>query len=141
MMMRTVSEGTGRAASLGERPLAGKTGTSQDYRDAWFVGFSADFVCAVWIGNDDNAKMNRATGGGLPARVFKSFMETASHDLPVRRLPGVEHLLVAQNGSSVTPPPGVPNAAFEENVDGYASDSESDDGILEAFEAILDRLF
>jgi penicillin-binding protein 1A len=141
MMMRTVSEGTGRAASLGERPLAGKTGTSQDFRDAWFVGFSADFVCAVWIGNDDNAKMNRATGGGLPARVFKSFMETASHDLPVRRLPGVEYLLVAQNGSSVTPPPGIPNAAFEENVDDDTSDSESDDGILEAFEAILDRLF
>ncbi len=138
MMMRAVSEGTGRAASLGERPLAGKTGTSQDYRDAWFVGFTADFVCSVWIGNDDNAEMNRATGGGLPARVFKSFMQSVSHDLPVRRLPGVDYLLVAQSVPNSNFPSGL---GFEESGENNAPESEGDDGILRAFEAMLDRLF
>jgi penicillin-binding protein 1A len=138
MMMRSVSEGTGRAAALADRPLGGKTGTSQDYRDAWFVGFTADFVCGVWIGNDNNAEMNRATGGGLPARVFKSFMEVASRDLPSSRLPGVEYLLVAQTEPDITNAPGL---SFEESGENYQPESESDDGILEAFEAILNRLF
>ena len=60
--------GTGRAARLGDRPSGGKTGTTQDYRDAWFVGFTADYVCGVWIGNDDNSSMRKATGGCLPAQ-------------------------------------------------------------------------
>ncbi len=138
MMMRTITEGTGRAASLGDRPLAGKTGTSQDYRDAWFVGFSADFVCGVWIGNDDGGEMNRATGGALPARVFKSFMETASRELPARRLPGVDYLLVAQSGPDMTPGS---QTQISEHGDNSAANAETDDGILEAFAAMLDRLF
>jgi penicillin-binding protein 1A len=138
MMMRSVSEGTGRAAALTDRPLGGKTGTSQDYRDAWFVGFTADFVCGVWIGNDNNAEMNRATGGGLPARVFKSFMEMASHDLPSSRLPGMDYLLVAQTEPNIT---NAPELSFEENGENYQPESESNDSILEAFEAMLDRLF
>jgi penicillin-binding protein 1A len=138
MMMRAVTEGTGRAASLGDRPLAGKTGTSQDYRDAWFVGFTADFVCGVWIGNDDSGEMNRATGGGLPARVFKSFMETSSRELPARRLPGLDYLLVAHTAPDMTPATEIP---FGENSENYAANSESDDGILEAFAAMLERLF
>ena len=67
LMVETVTTGTGKAARLAERPTAGKTGTTQDYHDAWFVGFTADLVCGVWIGNDDNGPMNKATGGGLPA--------------------------------------------------------------------------
>ena len=55
LMAATVKTGTGRAARLADRPSGGKTGTTQDYRDAWFVGFTADYVCGVWIGNDDNA--------------------------------------------------------------------------------------
>ena len=138
MMMRAVTEGTGRAASLGDRPLAGKTGTSQDYRDAWFIGFTADFVCGVWIGNDDNSEMNRATGGGLPARVFKSFVEASSRELPARRLPGLEYLLAAQTAADVTTATEIP---FGENGENYAANSKSDDGILEAFAAMLERLF
>ena len=77
LMVATVTSGTGKAARLDERPSAGKTGTTQDFRDAWFVGFTADLVCGVWIGNDDNAPMVHATGGGLPAHMFKAFMESA----------------------------------------------------------------
>ena len=77
LMVATVTTGTGKAARLDERPSAGKTGTTQDFRDAWFVGFTADLVCGVWIGNDDNAPMVHATGGGLPAHMFKAFMESA----------------------------------------------------------------
>jgi penicillin-binding protein 1A len=86
LMVETVATGTGKAARLDERPSAGKTGTTQDYHDAWFVGFTADLVTGVWIGNDNNSSMVKATGGGLPAHVFKTFMEDAETGLPVRPL-------------------------------------------------------
>ncbi len=86
LMVETVTTGTGKAARLDDRPSAGKTGTTQDFRDAWFVGFSSDLVCGVWIGNDDNHAMKHATGGGLPARVFKAFMTAAEGNLPAQPL-------------------------------------------------------
>jgi penicillin-binding protein 1A len=88
LMVATLTTGTGRAARLSDRPSAGKTGTTQDYRDAWFVGFSADLVCGVWIGNDDNRPMNHAVGGGMPAHIFRDFMEDAEAGLPSKPLPG-----------------------------------------------------
>jgi penicillin-binding protein 1A len=88
LMVETVTTGTGKAARLDDRPSAGKTGTTQDFHDAWFVGFSADLVCGVWIGNDNNAPMKHATGGGLPARIFKNFMEMAEAGLPAKPLAG-----------------------------------------------------
>ena len=88
LMAATVKTGTGRAAHLEGRPTGGKTGTTQDYRDAWFVGFTADYVCGVWVGNDDNSPMRRATGGRLPAHIFKAFMTQAEKGLPVRPLAG-----------------------------------------------------
>jgi penicillin-binding protein 1A len=88
MMSDVVATGTGKAARLDDRPSAGKTGTSQDFRDAWFVGFSADLVCGVWVGNDDNTPMVHATGGTLPARMFKNFMQGAEQGLPARPLAG-----------------------------------------------------
>ena len=90
LMVETITTGTGRAARLSNRPSAGKTGTTQDFRDAWFVGFSADLVCGVWIGNDDNSAMAHATGGTLPARIFRSFMNDAERGLPVKPLPGMQ---------------------------------------------------
>ena len=106
LMQATVETGTGRAARLADRPSGGKTGTTQDYRDAWFVGFTADYVCGVWIGNDDNAPMKKATGGGLPAHIFHAFMTTAEAGLPPRPLAGAT--LVASAA-----PPGAPQPEKE----------------------------
>jgi penicillin-binding protein 1A len=96
LMTEVMATGTGKAARLDDRPSAGKTGTTQDYRDAWFVGFSADLVCGVWVGNDDNAPMKHATGGGLPAHIFKNFMENAESGLPARPLAGQAVAATAQ---------------------------------------------
>jgi penicillin-binding protein 1A len=70
MMTAVVSRGSGKAAGLPGRLVAGKSGTTQDYRDAWFVGFTGGRIIAVWLGNDDNRVMDKVTGGGLPAKLF-----------------------------------------------------------------------
>lgn len=87
LLAGVIDHGTGKAAAIG-RPAAGKTGTSADFRDAWFIGYTADYVAGVWIGNDDNSPMARVTGGGLPARVWAQVMTTAHQGLPARPLPG-----------------------------------------------------
>lgn len=87
LMSAVLTEGTGKAARL-DRPAAGKTGTTQDYRDAWFMGFTADYVAGVWLGNDDQRnEMKKVTGGGLPAQLWKSVMLSAHQGLPVHALP------------------------------------------------------
>jgi penicillin-binding protein 1A len=83
MLETTLDRGTGRSASL-RRFVAGKTGTSSDNRDAWFVGFTDALVVGVWVGNDDGRPMPHVTGGGLPARVFREFILRAQGDLPFR---------------------------------------------------------
>ncbi|MGZ5922366.1 MAG: transglycosylase domain-containing protein, partial [Rhizomicrobium sp.] len=107
LMVQTVLTGTGKAARLAERPTAGKTGTTQDFHDAWFVGFTADLVTGVWVGNDNAAPMKKATGGGVPAHIFHAFMEGAEQNLPVRPLVG--SALVADAGDA--PPQDVAIAA------------------------------
>ena len=82
----TVNQGTGRAARL-SIPAYGKTGTSQDYRDALFIGFAGDLVVGVWIGNDDNTPLKNMTGGGLPARIWRDFMGQAVKGAGVRPKP------------------------------------------------------
>ena len=74
MLRDVVATGTGHGAKIGKMELAGKTGTSQDHRDAWFIGFSADYTAGVWMGNDDNTPMNKITGGLLPVDAWKKFM-------------------------------------------------------------------
>ena len=97
LLSAAVTRGTGRAARLADRPAAGKTGTSQSFRDAFFVGFTGNLVAGVWVGNDDGAAMDEVTGGGLPARIWHDFMAAAHEGAPVRPIPGL--------GSGRTPPP------------------------------------
>ena len=86
MLYNVVTSGTGTAARLGAREAAGKTGTTQDYRDGWFVGFSADRIAGVWVGNDDNTAMRGVTGGSVPAQVWKQVMTAAHAAMPAKPL-------------------------------------------------------
>jgi penicillin-binding protein 1A len=89
MMSHVVSEGTARRAALDGIPTAGKTGTTNAYRDAWFVGYTGNFTCAVWYGNDDYSPTNRMTGGALPAQTWHDIMVAAHQGVEVKELPGV----------------------------------------------------
>jgi len=89
MMMQVIESGTGTRAKLPGREVAGKTGTTQAARDAWFVGFSADYVTGVWMGYDDNTPLTGVTGGGLPAEIWQEVMLRVNADLPARPLPKI----------------------------------------------------
>jgi penicillin-binding protein 1A len=105
MLAGVIARGTGRAATL-DRPAAGKTGTTQDFRDAWFVGYTADLVTGVWLGNDDNSTMNKVTGGSLPAKTWRAFMTVAMQGVPVRALPAPPPTAATQVASSKSPSRG-----------------------------------
>ncbi len=88
MMNKVVDGGgTGARSALGDRPAAGKTGTTQAARDAWFLGFTADYVAGVWMGYDDNTPLSGVTGGGLPAEIWRETMLRVHQGLPARALP------------------------------------------------------
>ncbi len=84
MLARVVTDGTGRAARLDDALAVGKTGTTNNYRDAWFCGFTGNYVAAVWYGNDDYAPMEKVTGGTLPASTWHDVMEFAHQGLEAR---------------------------------------------------------
>lgn len=86
MMQDVVRTGTGKKAALPEREVAGKTGTSSDYHDAWFIGFTGNFTTAVWLGNDDNRPMHKVVGGSMPAQLWHNFMVEAEATQPAREL-------------------------------------------------------
>ena len=91
MMYQGVERGTGKRARLPDgRPAAGKTGTTSSYRDAWFIGFTGDYVAGVWMGYDDNSPLTGVTGGGLPAEIWRETMVRVQEGLPVRPLPMID---------------------------------------------------
>jgi penicillin-binding protein 1A len=99
MMSRAVEVGTAQRAALPGREVAGKTGTTQAARDAWFLGFTADYVAGVWMGYDDNTPLSGVTGGGLPAEIWRLTMAGIHEDLPPRPLPMIDPSVEAR------PPP------------------------------------
>ncbi len=117
MLEQTLITGTGRRAELPGWDAAGKTGTSQDYRDAWFVGYTAHYVTAVWLGNDDSSPTKKASGANLPAEIWSRYMKVAHKDLPPTDLPGAGKSYVgygqpAQPGlGGLFPPGSVPDEA------------------------------
>jgi len=88
MMRQVLVSGSGVSARISGYDLAGKTGTTQDYRDAWFVGYTGGFATAVWVGKDNNTPMKSVTGGTFPARVWRTFMASALPRLRVSIIPG-----------------------------------------------------
>ena len=89
MMHETLISGTARHADLPVWQAAGKTGTSQDFRDAWFIGYTSRLVTGVWLGNDDFTPTRKATGGGLPVDIWSRFMKVALRGVAPAPLPGL----------------------------------------------------
>jgi penicillin-binding protein 1A len=108
MMQETLVSGTARKAEIPGWVAAGKTGTSQDFRDAWFVGYTANLVTGVWLGNDDNSPTKKATGGGLPVEVWTRFMRIAHQGVSPAPLPPTMQAIasgnLAQIASQIIPP-------------------------------------
>ncbi|MBV1702849.1 MAG: PBP1A family penicillin-binding protein [Hyphomicrobiales bacterium] len=101
MMTQVVRAGTARRAQLPAWQIAGKTGTSQNFHDAWFIGYSSQLITGVWVGNDDNSPMRGVTGGSLPALIWHNYMQAALQNVPPTQLP---YGIWAGNGQ--TNPPG-----------------------------------
>lgn len=130
MLEETLLTGTAQRARLPGWPAAGKTGTSQDFRDAWFIGYTGRLVAGVWIGNDDNSPTRRASGSTLPVEIWNRFMRAAHEGVPVAGLPGA-----VEQPSYAGPPP----ASIEEGPVPPAPVGRRDDAPLDNW--FLDRLF
>ena len=126
MLRAVVTSGTGRRAQVAGTPASGKTGTTQSYRDAWFAGYTGNYVAAVWYGNDDYTRTNNLTGGRLPAQTWQKFMAYAHSNVKVADLIGADFqriddtTLVADENAETTDelvrPPSLTPAAGEKLV-------------------------
>jgi len=106
MMQETLLSGTAHKAELPGWMAAGKTGTSQDFRDAWFIGYTANLVTGVWLGNDDNSPTKKATGGGLPVEIWTRFMKVAHQGVAPVPLPASQPSsgMLASIAQAISPP-------------------------------------
>ena len=134
MLHQTLVSGTARSASLPGWEAAGKTGTSQDFRDAWFIGFTGHLVTGVWLGNDDNTPTRKAVGGGLPVEIWSRFMKTAHAGIAPVALPGL-----AEGGWLNTAPAAPVPAPLAANRPGQQDNQQNNGGSLDGWP--LDRLF
>jgi len=133
LLRRVVERGTGRRAVL-DGFAAGKTGTSQDYRDAWFVGFNDALVAGVWIGNDDNSPMKHVVGGSLPAMIWQRFMTEATILITQD-----QDLIAAPSRSLPELPEGVLTRATEDDLNAPSSLGENEQHSLTSSAIVRDR--
>jgi penicillin-binding protein 1A len=137
MMRETLVNGTARRADLPGWLAAGKTGTSQDFRDAWFIGYTSRLVTGVWLGNDDNSPTKKAVGGGLPVEIWSRFMRTAHQGFAPSALPGLNE------GGWFTPPAPVqaqaPRGSDETGAGAAAERGNQRNSGLDFW--LLDKLF
>jgi penicillin-binding protein 1A len=136
MMRETLVSGTARKSDLPGWQAAGKTGTTQEHKDAWFVGYTAHLVASVWVGNDEGEPMKKVTGSGLPAELWASFMREAHNKVAPQPLPGLNEggWLGSGNGTPVAQPGNRPPAPVGDSpmrLDGPSAQDRS----------LLSRLF
>jgi penicillin-binding protein 1A len=133
MLHETLVSGTARAANLPGWQAAGKTGTSQDFRDAWFIGYTSRLVAGIWLGNDDNSPTKRAVGGGVPVEIWSRFIRAALAGTAPTALPGV-----GDNGWFNFPAPAAAPSPPAE-VASQPNNRSNDSGGLDSW--LLDKLF
>ena len=135
MMRETLVSGTGKKADLPGWLAGGKTGTTQEHRDAWFVGYTAELVTSVWVGNDDGDPMKKVSGSGLPAEIWADFMREAHKGLHPRPLPGLQ-----EGGFFGTPVATAPPADIRQRNRG-PDDPGAWEGPSREERGLLSRLF
>jgi len=132
MLHETLVSGTARHADLPGWAAAGKTGTSQDFRDAWFIGYTSHLVTGIWLGNDDNSPTRKATGGGLPVEIWSRFMKVAHQGTVPVALPGLGGgWIAAPQSAGAAPQPSAPG--------GHPAPTDGSDKGLDSW--LLDKLF
>ncbi len=134
MMHETLTSGTARRADLPGWQAAGKTGTTEDFRDAWFIGYTSHLVTGIWLGNDDNSPTKKAVGGGLPVDIWSRFMKTAHQGIAPAPLPGF-----ASGWFNAAPPPA--QSAASAGSDSAADYGQRDHGGGTLDSWLLDKLF
>jgi penicillin-binding protein 1A len=134
MLHETLVSGTARAASLPGWQAAGKTGTSQDFRDAWFIGYTSRLIAGIWLGNDDNTPTKHAVGGGLPVEIWSRFMRAALGGQAPAALPGVGE--PSWFGAPFAAPAAAPSPPAEVSSQ---PPNRNDSGGLDSW--LLDKLF